>query len=85
MVCGSIVDSGKGDASAIQGLHGYIYGLLRSCEKDPVRKLDGLSMKVQLDLELCFGRKCWGDLARFRLHEVLSEMVAETLRPMFNS
>jgi len=80
VVGGLIVDSGKGDTSAIQGLHGYIYGLFRSCEKDPVRELDGLSMKVQLDLELCFGRKVCGDLARFRLHEVLSEMVVETLQ-----
>ena len=77
---GLIVDSGKGDASAVHGLHRYIYGLFRSCEKKPVRRLDGLSINVQLDLELCFECKGWGDLARFRLHEVLSEMVAETLQ-----
>jgi len=68
------------DASAIQGLHGYTYGLFRSCEKNPAGKLDGLRMKVQLDLELCFVRKVCGDLARVRLHEMLSEMVVETLQ-----
>ena len=63
----------------IQRFHGYIYGLLRSCEDEQVRELDGM-IKVQLDLELRFGRKARGDLARFRLHEALSETVAETLQ-----
>jgi hypothetical protein len=75
-----IVDSGKGDASVIQRFHGYIYELFRSCEKVQVRELDGTSIKAQLDLELRFGRRVCGGLVRFRLHEVLSKTVAETLQ-----
>ena len=65
----------------IQRFHGYIYGLFRSCENGPVREPDGLSIKMQLDLELRFGREVCGDLARFRLHDVLSETVAKPYRP----
>jgi hypothetical protein len=76
-----IVDSGKRDGLVIQRFYGYIYGLFRSCENEPVRERDGLSIKMQLDLELRFGREAYGDLARLRLHEVLSETVAEPYRP----
>ena len=75
-----IIDSEKGDSSVIQRFHGYRYGLLRSCENEQVWELDGMSIKVRLDLELRFGREVCRDLVRFRLHEVLSEAVAETLQ-----
>ena len=39
-----------------------------------------MSIKVRFDWELRFGREVCRDLVRFRLHEVLSEVVAETLQ-----
>jgi|SRR5258706_15592923 len=75
-----IINGGKGDSSLIQRFRGYINGLLGSCEREQVRARYRISIKVRLDLELRFGREVCGDLVRFRLHEVLSETVVETLQ-----